>query len=260
MATMSADIPDPIRLELSYGLTQRGIEDFVAEKAADPPERFTLEIDFSELDKDLRRRAYKIYERQTKFDPEIPPLVELLWPKFPALDAYTDDPATVIAAWEAYYVARTAAWEKAEEDARLKTSILQGKRVAFEIEMGHWIRAKGSEQLKLGLDRGYKIATTYLRERAAIEFPGFSVDTGGKAKWQERANPTLKALKREGEALESQLAMGTSYKIRIVWLVKEMNSSDAKKREVIVVPEYLQLYTLISEIGEGTFDPDEIPF
>ena len=128
------------------------------------------------------------------------------------------------------------------------------------MEMGNWIRAKGSEQLKLGLDRGYKIATTYLRERAAAEFPGFEVDTGGKAKWQERANPSLKALKREGEALEAQRKMGTNYKIRIVWLIREMNGADAKKREVVVVPEYLQLYALLAEVEPGTFDPDEIPF
>ena len=260
MATLTPREADPIRLELAYTLSRRGIEDYVAERAADPPERFALEIDFAELDKDLRRRAYKIYERIAKFDPEIPPDLELKWPECPELDAQTEDPAAVIAAWEAFYAARSAAYEKVAEEYRLKQAILDGKRSWFRVDMPRWIREHGSEQLKLGLERDYRITTSYVRERAAVEFPGFEMDANGKAKWQERANPTLKALKVETEALACQGKIGSTYKIRIVWLVKEMSGAEAKKREVIVVPEYLQLYTLIAEVDKPKFDPDEIPF
>ena len=62
MATLSPRDAAPIRLELPYSLSRRGVEDYVAEKAADPPDRFTLDIEFTELDKELRRRAFKIYE------------------------------------------------------------------------------------------------------------------------------------------------------------------------------------------------------
>lgn len=261
MASLTPEPREPIVLRLPYALTRKGIEDYVADKAADPPDRFTLQINFADLDKELRRRAFKLYERLEKAEPEIPAGVDDMdWRSCPEVDAYTEEPVTVIEAWEGLCADRDAKAAKAAEAYRINQAVLEGKRSSFRVEMARWIREQGSEQLRLGLERSYKIATAYVRERASLEFPGFVVDANGRARWQERANPSLKALKLESGALACQTKIGSSYKIRISWLVKEMSGADAKKREVIVVPEYLHLYTLLADVEAPKFDPDEIPF
>lgn len=260
MATLQARAA-PICVELPYVLTPGGVEDYVAETAADPPEVFTLTVDFKELDPELRRRAYPIYKHlNPQLDPDEipfddpPPVQE----RYPKLARYSAEPHVVIAAWEAFLADRRDAAKRLMDKYRDQQAVLEGKRVAFRIEMDRWIRERGSERLRLGLQRNYKIASAYVRERAETEFPSFVPDTAGRARWEERASPSLRALKLETVALDRQRELSTAYPIRVVWLTKDVDGREAK-REAVVVSEYLHLYSLVGDVD--TFvDPDEIPF
>ncbi len=266
MATLKhAYPPELIQLELKYALSEHGIEEHIASTGEQPSPLLILEVPLSELTPALRRRAAALRPHILEFEEELEetPFTDETPPHelYPVLDKQTQDPAEVIAAWEGFAAARSAMRRQAAEKKAQEEALLEGRREAFRLQMARWIEEHGSERLKLGLQRGYKISGAYVRERAEAEFPGFTVDINAKAWWRERVSPTLEALQVETLALGYQQKISSTYKIRIVWLTRDDRGQEAK-REVVVVPAYLTFYNLIGELAlaKTAFDPDEIPF
>lgn len=132
---------------------------------------------------------------------------------------------------------------------------------AFEQEQLDWIEAHGSEHIKRAIDRGYHVTGLYARERAALEFPGFIVDTQNAVSLKERISPTAEALELE-EEIEAKLNVLPSNNgedVRIMWAAGvHSGSQDADlsgiKREVVVVSNYLGRYSLIKPVARPSQD------
>lgn len=262
MAKLVSGDPAPLGIELRYTLSSKGIDDHLIETGEFPSAVYVFRADLSELPRGLRPRALALHRRLNPPKKPVPPGAfdpdELAddWfsPEelYPQLDEPTDDAETIVAAWEKFHELRDAEAQKRQREADLKKAIEEGSLLRFRMEMAAWIREHGSERLKLAQDRGYKVSGAYVRERAAMEFPRFQVDTTQRAKWTERTNPSDQALALETEALNRADQFGF-YSPRIVWLVRDLDARPlppASRREVIVIPEYLGMpnYTLIGEV------------
>lgn len=267
MAKLKPSAPEPIQFELRYVLSPEGRENYVADTGGSPPPFFALDVALPELNRDLRRRGYKVWIRSLPTEEEAEREARGEGPPddffsadelYPALDEPTDNPEAVIAAWEAW---NSEVDRRVAEEAERKGQHERDERVhreVFRLEMASWIAAHGSDRLKTAFERGYKVATSYVRERAEREFPGFEVDTQAKARWDERANPSEMALALETRTLEHAARVDRVYEVHIAWLIKDLASrvlTGKEKREVVVVTGYLHFYNLLAEV-----DPDWTPF
>src|SRR5207302_1524133 len=72
MSKLSAPKPEPVRLQLKYILTQRGVEDHVAITGSFPPSVYKMDLALPELTTpELRRRAYQLYVRMLPTEDEV---------------------------------------------------------------------------------------------------------------------------------------------------------------------------------------------
>lgn len=114
-----------------------------------------------------------------------------------------------------------------------------------DAEMITWIKANGSEHLKMCIDQQYGCKRLYIVERAAAELPGFIPDTSMMAKMEERVNPSAKAL------LDARKVQELGFNCRVVFLKSPPFSPDElvslctwEPREALVVWDYLGKYQL----------------
>lgn len=186
------------------------------------------------------------------------------------LKAAETDPANleIIAELEAEHAIREA--QKAESEARqaaerAKEAAEREAREAAEKaakeerqrEKRQWIEQYGSDYLKKATKLGYDCQRQYVTERAAREFPGFTVDFDKYADWRSRSCPSEEAL----ELLED--IMNRGYKdVKIVWLTEppyywsRYSDGHYEAREAVVVRDYLGRYTLVKELEAETEDCD----
>src|SRR5438105_13445547 len=102
MADMSsASRSAPIVHKFPYRLSPRGEDRYVAMKGTEPPTRPSVSANLAELPPDLRARAAALRKHLPPVPSDDSPL-SLLGIALPFLDEATDDPAVVIAAWEAF--------------------------------------------------------------------------------------------------------------------------------------------------------------
>lgn len=87
---------------------------------------------------------------------------------------------------------------------------------AFRIERDAWAAERGTEHLRRAVAAGYSCTSLYLCERAALEYPRFTVDLKGAAEWQSRACPSLAALDLV-DALQAQHGANIA-SVEVVWL------------------------------------------
>lgn len=98
------------------------------------------------------------------------------------------------AEWTAYqervrvYDARQAALKAQDEAAK------EAAKEAGEAEKAAWIAAHGSAHLQRASAAGYDCQRKYVTERAALEFPGYTVDFANNAAWRSRSCPSEAAL------------------------------------------------------------------
>ena len=105
------------------------------------------------------------------------------------------------------------------ERLRFEDELNERKRAeaeAFEAERAAWAAEHGSEHLRRAVAAGYTCTNLYLRERAAAEYPGFTVDLKKALKSRSRACPCLPALDLV-DALRAQHG-DNIISIEIVWL------------------------------------------
>ena len=178
------------------------------------------------------------------------------------LEAAETDPANleIIAELEAEHAIREA--QKAESEARqaanrAKEAAEREAREAEEKAMKEererekkqWIDIYGSDYLKKATKLGYDCQRQYVTERAAREFPGFTVDFDNYAYWRSRSCPSEKALELVEDAQERGFATA-----KVVWLIDPPYYWDSyendryAEREAVVIESYLGKYTLVAEM------------
>lgn len=100
---------------------------------------------------------------------------------------------------------RRAAEERYNAERRERARL---EREAFEAARAVWVAEHGSAHLRRAVEAGYDCTRLYLTERAALEYPDYTLDFDDHAKWESRCCPSEEAL-AEAEARKGQ----------VVWLV-----------------------------------------
>ena len=120
----------------------------------------------------------------------------------------------------------------------VEDAIKELEKAAAEAEKDRWIKAHGSTHLREAWLADYPSSREYLIERAAMEFPGFTLDFDDNGSDKTRSFPSEAALKAE-KHLES-----FGVKCRVVWVTEWPSSKvdeddrwgvEEDPREAIVV-------------------------
>lgn len=127
--------------------------------------------------------------------------------------------------------------EKAREREREERLIQQ--REARRKERNIWIAEHGSEILKRMVAREYDCQRHYVRERAAIEHPGFAVDFDNECEYRPRYSPGPRAFE-----------IAEEHGGRVVFLTKPspvFHDEDEpwESCEAVVIEDYLGNYRLV---------------
>lgn len=129
------------------------------------------------------------------------------------------------------------------------TVMLKNEKDRIEQDKIRWIQDHGSEYLKRCLASGYDCQRQYVIERAALEYPGYTVDYNDTAGWKSRSGPSVAALN------EADRVKG-----RVVWLTSapsnflpdqeplDWTDQDETECEAVVIEEYLGSYDLIKRM------------
>jgi hypothetical protein len=193
----------------------------------------------AQVDEKLDEKIAKDIERLLAWDNTKPP-------QYPG-NEYRDHPRR-----DEYLAANATARERAEElaqEARERESereaAHQYQKEQAEIEKRTWIEQHGSDFLrKACLQAGHDCQRRYAIERAALEYPGYTVDFDDAAGWKARACP--------GEmALDEALAVGGD----VVWLTSRPSAEVGdwpeeeywEPCEAVVIQKYLGRYDLVRE-------------
>jgi hypothetical protein len=129
------------------------------------------------------------------------------------------------------------------------------RKKRWQEDMNGWAMEHGSQHLRDCILRDYHCERLYVKERAAKDFPGWTVDFYNESAYNERTNPTHQALRVEKSLAENDLD------VEIVWLTAPAQDSprepvDAyydepfEPCEAIVIHNYLDKYDLVREIVE----------
>lgn len=117
------------------------------------------------------------------------------------------------------------------------------------IEKIAWIGQHGSERLRRCTALGYDCQRLYVKERAALEAPGFTCDFDDAAEWKTRSCPSVVTLNKRVAAVK--LGLGAP---SVVWLTKppqqeipalEGGPFHFEPCEAIVIEGYLGGYALV---------------
>jgi len=141
----------------------------------------------------------------------------------------------------------------------------------FEDDMRAWADDHGSDQLRMGLQDGFRMIKVYLEERIAREVPGGYALAADRVTWSARVAPTELALhlRRAVQAnLDANSRKGPVAKATIGWLreapdeiTREYDddgdyigprlhgySEEAHQFEAVIVPEWLGRYVLVGPV------------
>ena len=128
-----------------------------------------------------------------------------------------------------------AARKEKEEERKAESA----EKERLEKEKAEWIEANGSDHLQRAFKAGYNCHRIYVKERAAIEFPGFAVDFDDNVRWKSRSCPSGEALDLSEQYPESQ----------IVWVTRKHDNDYApyeeEECEAVIIRWYLGKYDLI---------------
>ena len=130
----------------------------------------------------------------------------------------------------------------------------EAEKAQYEADKTAWIKAHGSEHLKLVFEGGYEVGRIYTLERAEVEFPDWDIDYQNTTDWKDRKNPTLVELHAEQKA-----SAETKRQAIIVWLISppritqdeeewEIERHEFEECTALVVRGYLGKYDLIKYI------------
>lgn len=193
MSKMSpAHPPEPVRLKFAFRLSPEWVDRHIVEHGTQPARDFEFEADLTEIEEpDLRRRFLVAFHRYGVLGGRC------------HLEAPTDDPEAIVEALESW----------------LDGQMPHADDFGFELAL--WVTEHGSPRLRTAHKRGYKVNATYARERAALEFPAYWVDTNESALIKDRTDPSTDALAAETEALEAvEASVHDGLVTRVVWMLQ----------------------------------------
>jgi hypothetical protein len=231
--------PEPVELEFEYDVADSYVETRIDHEGIKHPKRWAIVINLAEdvSDPETRRRIRAAHELYMAVD------------GYPELERPTDSAAEFLTA------IRPWMGRKRNEIAGADPEVLAAE---FEGGMRDWIAQSGSPRLRLAHDRGYKVNRLYALERAAVEFPGFYVDTSEAAEWRERTDPTAEALDAEGKVVDHLARYGDSrLTCRIVWLTTPPRDlrdrlkglpRPFRSQEALLVRRFLGRYDLLMPV------------
>lgn len=156
-----------------------------------------------------------------------------------------------IAKYEEEQAKREAARKAREEELKEIERKREAEKEAREKERAEWIKQYGSDYLKDCLELGVSANLEYVVERAAMEFPGFTVDYTDNANWERRFSPSHEALE-ELKALRNAGVEDSD----IFWLTRpakvrdedDDDDYDFEPCEAIIIRNYLGKYDLVKII------------
>jgi len=185
-------------------------------------------------------QAYVAEEKATpEFDaiPTEKELLTILADTEPDLSAQLKEKQTELDAdfekRKAEYLERKEHQEKDQKEREERDAAKKAEQKRIEDERAAWIHQYGSERLKLMAKSNYELRQTYEIERGAIEIPDAEIDANGdKFRWNERANPSLEALK-----MNEELAVNQKYEVGIVWVTDDQGDLSPEDRYYEDPPE-----------------------
>jgi hypothetical protein len=230
----------------TYVVPDEWIEDRIDIDGVELPRRWTIKFSLADLpDPATRQRARALRQLYEEIGIE------------PELDEPTEDPVEFLEQlerWLGVEQERLSYEQHQREQAELDREL---EIQEFESEMNDWIEKEGSNRLKVARSKGYKVSSSYARERGMEDLPGFWVDTAGLASYRERVDPSFEALELEN-ALEERLSrVELPLRTRVVWLVEppsglaealekagedEIFAPDFEQQEAVLVARYLGRY------------------
>lgn len=124
--------------------------------------------------------------------------------------------------------------------ARVRIAEEEAEKARAQAEKRAWVEAHGSSHLRKALAAGHSCHQMYVRERAALEHPGFEVDLANEAEWKDRTCPSERALDLAAETPGAE----------VVWLTNPVGGEDVygddwEACEAVVLREYLGRYDLV---------------
>lgn len=133
-----------------------------------------------------------------------------------------------------------------EEQWAAKENRLAEEKERQAQEKQTWIERHGSEHLREAMTAGYDCRDLYVRERVALEWPGYEPHLDKYARWKRLSSPSPEALAEAGRAGG-----------KVAWLVSPAASAALEGStgqgnwspcEAVIVRNYLGEYYLIKEI------------
>lgn len=124
-------------------------------------------------------------------------------------------------------------------EANEKAAAEKARRLA---ERAAWAAEHGSARLRKCVEGGYDCQRLYVIERAALEYPGYSVDFADKAAWRERSGPSEAALD-EAKRVDGE----------VVWMTLDVDGASMREYgadgvEAVTVANFLGKYDLVKRI------------
>ncbi|MTD43802.1 hypothetical protein GKE82_05640 [Conexibacter sp. W3-3-2] len=261
----ASSIDDPDHLERHFGFTPDQLQTRVQYRIEGSGEiHHTLVEGTKDLAAFQHARSALLLHRVTMggIDASSVQAANLIHGKCPTLPAQTFNVSDLVAAYEAW----AQDWVRI---ARHHHAGLTAQRRSFEVEMLRWAQQHGSEQLRIGLEDGFRMTKLYLEERIEHTAPGFYAAFQAKDAepvWKPRSAPSETALRmRRAVQARFESADDTAdLKVTIGWLdaenlPKDMirlvpdwgPDDDEWKFEAIIVPDWLGRYTLIGPVGSS---------
>jgi hypothetical protein len=247
-----------------------------------PEPKITGEYDFSKYSNNMSEDGYEcrkpeiVMRKETKRCPEFDEpqtadsLLKFHRAKMAEIEAHNAEMEAKAKELEKLLPEKIERWERAvqekkEQIKRFRAEAEERKakeaesKAAYENDRREWILAHGSQYLKDCLELGIKANLEYVVERAAMEFPGYTVDYADSASWGEKVSPSEEAI-AELKALRAK-----GCQAEIVWLENpaEVRTGDYEfiddddydgygnfeftPREAVVIWGYLGSYDLVKE-------------
>ena len=153
-----------------------------------------------------------------------------------------------IALWEKAVAEHKAKAAKAEADRKAREEAEKAEREQRKKEKVAWAAAHGSDYLKRCVALGYDCQRRYVIERAALEFPDYTVDFDGLARWKDRACPSEEALAEVARLIEQGHDAICVWATSPPYKMDNEDWADWDDGEAIVVHGYLGKYDLVKFI------------
>ncbi len=236
----------PIAHDYQYIVSEEWIQERIDAEGLEPSRFWHIAFELRDLpNRETRKRARELREAWQA----IPGQMELPEP--------TEDPEAflgLLEAWIAKQAEEREAEARAEADRALRSHQVQS---SFEAEMEEWLESFGSERVRLARERGYKVSSSYAKERARKELPEAWIDTAGRAVWRERVDPSMQALRMETKVLKWMEDRDMNLSSEIIWLVDPPSSmaealakptpeepfgAEFEQQEALLIPNYLGKY------------------